>query len=543
MGKLKNIFSERRVQFVVVLLALALYMIFLRDLNPTTVDLNFGIEFVGGVRIPISLEKSVDAVTMNSIVETLKARINKFGVGQFVVRPLGDKEVIVEVPEADASLIKSVEKILREQGKFEAIVDGKDALNGSDIIPGGVGGAQGERVVPSEEGVQWQLDFAVTRTAAEKFAQAALGKGGFPVYMFLDRPENAVVVATKDELSFGTTFFAEKTVVDALKKEGDDLLLIYAEDWNTKKDEVLRQNRTLAVMSSELWKNAEISAGLQLMGFSLNETTGKKIVLRSSEEITPVFTGTASGRGALVSWKAIGLRSAPILSEGLATGIASQLYQIQGPAAGANQEEQKKNALAEIRELKSIISGGRLPVSTVIGSAYTIAPSLGERFLSYSWMGLLAAIAVVSVIIISRYKKIILIIPIIFINSIEIIVTMAVVGGIGTLDLAAMAGIISMIGTGVNDQIIITDEILRRRSEEEEKEIGRVSMKEKLGRAFYIIFTVAGVAIIAMLPLLLSGIVEIMGFAFSAIVGVLVGVLFTRPAYGVIIKEIFEEKA
>jgi preprotein translocase subunit SecF len=57
-----RLFEEKRVLFAVACVALALLLIFMRDLNPTTVDSNFGIEFIGGVRIPISLEKPVDHV-------------------------------------------------------------------------------------------------------------------------------------------------------------------------------------------------------------------------------------------------------------------------------------------------------------------------------------------------------------------------------------------------------------------------------------------------------------------------------------------------
>jgi preprotein translocase subunit SecD len=49
--------------------------------------------------------------------------------------------------------------------------------------------------------------------------------------------------------------------------------------------------------------------------------------------------------------------------------------------------------------------------------------------------------------------------------------------------------------------------------------------------------------IAAMLPLILSGIVEIEGFGVSAVIGVLVGVIITRPAFGDLMKEIFQKRA
>jgi preprotein translocase subunit SecD len=199
---------------------------------------------------------------------------------------------------------------------------------------------------------------------------------------------------------------------------------------------------------------------------------------------------------------------------------------------------QKASAAKEIRELKSVISGGKLPVSTQIGSTFSVPPSLGEQFLSYSWIGVFLASLAVALVMVARYKKWILILPIVFIGFTEVLFTAAVIGTLGTLDLAGMAGIISLMGTGVDDQIIVTDEILRGQKEETTK----ASVREKIVRAFTIIFTTAGIAIVTMLPLFLSGIVEIMGFALSTIIGVLFGVIVTRPAFADILEEAFREK-
>ena len=189
-----GLFSKRRMQVVAIAFVIALGLLFLKDLNPTTFDANIGIEFVGGVRVPISLEKSGDSQTMSSMIDTIKTRINKFGLSQAIVRPLGDNEIIVEIPRAERDVIKSVEKILREQGKFEAIVDGKLALSGEHIIPNAVGGSGGESIETVASGAQWSLVFAITGEGELQFAEAASGKTGSAVLMFLDRPQNTVLL-------------------------------------------------------------------------------------------------------------------------------------------------------------------------------------------------------------------------------------------------------------------------------------------------------------------------------------------------------------
>jgi preprotein translocase subunit SecD len=85
-----------------------------------------------------------------------------------------------------------------------------------------------------------------------------------------------------------------------------------------------------------------------------------------------------------------------------------------------------------------------------------------------------------------------------------------------------MAGIIAAIGVGVDAQIVITDELLKKNDEDTE---------ERIGHAFDIIKTNVIVATLSMIPLLFSGLVEIIGFAISTILGSLLGYLLSRPAY------------
>jgi preprotein translocase subunit SecD len=526
-----RVLANRKVQFALLALALSLGALFLRDLNPATLDVNYGIEFIGGVRIPVSLEERADPATMAVIVDTLKQRINKYGLAQSVVRPLGDQEVIVEIPRANPAVIASIESILKEQGHFEAVIDGKVALRGEDVLTSAVGGAQGERVTPGDAGsFTWELDFAVSRQGGERFAQASRDKGNFPVYMFLDRPSNAVLLLSRSR-HLPSGLGAERALQDALRLEGDDLLLFYEEDLARDKASLLASNRTLLVLSEE-FRTRDAAAFAELnRTFRLRE--------RTEEEMTPSLQ-TAGAEQTVSRWEAVGLLSGPTLSPGLAGGFVSQFYSVSGGSSGATPDEAQAKAVREIRELKSVISGGRLPVATSIGSAYTVAASLGESFLFYSAIGLVLASLGVSSLIVLRYRQPKLIFPIILTNVSEIVILTGVVGTIGTIDLAAMAGIITLIGQGVDDQIVIADEVLRRRSSGEVQPQSRErETKDRVARAFRIVVTVASVSVITMLPLLLSGIVEITGFALAAIIGVLVGVVITRPAFGVLIEEMF----
>ena len=126
-------------------------------------------------------------------------------------------------------------------------------------------------------------------------------------------------------------------------------------------------------------------------------------------------------------------------------------------------------------------------------------------------------------------------IPMIAVSMSEIIIILGVASLINwTIDLAAIAGIIAAIGTGIDAQIIILDQSLR-------KERVIITLKERVERAFFIIFGAGGTTIAAMLPLMTIGFGLLRGFAITTIIGVLAGILIARPAFGVIVRSMIKE--
>ncbi|PKP56809.1 MAG: preprotein translocase subunit SecD, partial [Candidatus Altiarchaeales archaeon HGW-Altiarchaeales-1] len=144
------------------------------------------------------------------------------------------------------------------------------------------------------------------------------------------------------------------------------------------------------------------------------------------------------------------------------------------------------------------------------------------------------AIIVVSLIIFIRYRKLKLAIPVMLTCLSEIIIILGFASMIHwELDLLAIAGIIIVVGTGVDNQIIILDETLKRGKK---KEV--VSIVERIRNAFFIIFVSAGTIIVVMLALMGVEAGMLKGFAFTTIAGVLIGVIITRPAFAKIVEYI-----
>ena len=146
-------------------------------------------------------------------------------------------------------------------------------------------------------------------------------------------------------------------------------------------------------------------------------------------------------------------------------------------------------------------------------------------------MAVVRALALVIGVFIA-YRRQIIVLPIVFIASSEIFMLLGFYALLGwSLDLAAIAGIIAAIGTSVDDQIVIADETLRGR-----REMETYGFKERLKRAFGIIFSSYPITVVAMVPLLSAGAALLKGFAIATIVCLSAGVLVTRSAYAKIIQ-------
>lgn len=362
----------------------------------STLGIQQGLDLRGGSLIQIQLEKPVDSATMNTVISVLDKRLNIFGVKDVKVRASGDQNVIVEIAGVQPD---QVSRIVGTPGKFEAKIGNETVLTGEDIV---------SVQAPIITDTQWEVPFKLSTSGAQKFAEAARGKAGQPVNMYLD-----------DRL----------------------------------------------ITSPEI--SAEVATG------------------RPTTDV--MITGAENSRA---------------------------------------------EAEAQAKEIETLLKSGALPVKVRIVGVSSVSAELGDQFVRGALIaGLLAILAIVAILII-HYRTPILVLPILFTALAEVILTLGVAAVIRwNIDLAAIAGILAVIGTGVDDQIIMTDEVLAGDGR-------RTRRKFRIKDAFFIIFASAGTLIAAMLPLAYvgfsrgaTGIGLLAGFAFTTVIGVLIGVFITRPVY------------
>lgn len=217
-------------------------------------------------------------------------------------------------------------------------------------------------------------------------------------------------------------------------------------------------------------------------------------------------------------------------------GRATTEISISGSGVGVNQQAAAYDSLQNMKRLQTILITGSLPTKLDIEKVDTISPILGEEFMKNALIiGLLSIISVTLVILI-RYRVWKLIIPIIITMISEIILLFGLASLISwNIDIAAIAGIIVAVGTGVDDQIVIADETIRGENKS-------LDWKKRFKKAFFIIFAAYSVTVVAMLPLLFAGAGLVKGLALTTIAGVTIGVLITRPAFAAIVQVLLKKE-
>ncbi len=404
--------------------------------NAPKSNLRRGLDLQGGTRVLLRPAEQVSAETMGLMVESLKERLNVYGLGDVVVTEVSDRPgflgegnmfILVEIAGATE---EEVRDLLGKQGKFEAKIGSETVFKGGDDITYVCKTAQCSGINPNQ----------------------GCGKS----------PEG-----------WGCSFMFSITLrPDAARRQAD-------------------LTRDLTVVSGSL---------------------SEQLVLFLDDQEVDRLSIASDLRGRAV------------------TDIA-----ITGGGQGTTEQAAIENTLKNMKRLQTILITGSLPVKIEVERIDNISPTLGKEFLKNAFYVWLLALAGVAIFLVAVYRKFIIAIPIIFTAISEIFLTLALAALIGwNIDLAAIAGLVLAVGEGVNDQVVITDEAIRKQTDVV------YNWKDRIKRAFFIIFSAYLTMIVAMLPLLFAGAGLLKGFAITTILATTIGIVITRPAYAAIVQMLLE---
>ncbi|WP_148883033.1 preprotein translocase subunit SecD [Thermococcus aciditolerans] len=474
--------------------------------------LTYGIDISGGVALVAQTEHPVDSDTMQLVVSSLQKRLNTLGLRDITVEAQGDQIVLIKVANVStAEQANQIKSVIESQGVFYMEFTGTVFGTGEDVEYVGI-----YQIKPDNS---WAVPFRISKGAAEKFAALAKGKVGWPVDMFLDPPVNSLMVVPDSvyRLMNSTDFNAEApnapTLMERIGQAFNVTVVAYA---NQSADEIVKlaEGKDKIVL-------VDVPQDLQTQLEDMN--------------ITVRYIPRAPGESdhALVV-RVLGLYGPYSLGEGLTVGEPQQDVQITGTAPDRMTAEQ------EASTIYTVLKSGSLPVKLNVVGMEFISPRLGENFRTQALYAGLAALIAVLLIVYFHYRNWRIAIPVASTSLFEVVIILGFASLINwNLDLPSIAGIIAAIGTGVDQQIVITDELLS--GERSTRITRRASVLRRMGRAFFVIFASAATTIAAMSFLLVYFVGTLKGFAFTTILGVLIGILVTRPAYAEIAKYLLGE--
>jgi preprotein translocase subunit SecD len=434
-------------------------------------NLKFGIDIEGGTRVVLQPKQPTTEKILQDTVSTLNTRINLYGLADIKISPLGENLIQIEV---GGGSVEDIQNFLARQGKFEGKISYNIPLsdNAGTITLGDNQYSfkvaenkillNGSEYEVGQNFVLENINYEVENVTADKVLLFANVFSGEDIVAVLTDPQFSTIRAVNNGYEF--------------------IFTVQISAQGAEKFAKLTKNQPAALIGSESYLQP-------------------KLVLFLDGEKVSELNIAASLAGQLVTSPSIqGFRPT------------------------------REEALQEKLRLQTILRSGSLPVELQIVKVDQITQTAGKALINSTIIIMLSAAAAVTAVIFVRYRKIKIAVPMILISFSEILIilgfaalTQILTGGNGwVLDIAAIAGLVAIVGTGVNQLIIITDQLLLDRE---------VSLKWRHRNAMKIIYNSAYTVIAAMIPLLVLGLGALRGFAITTIIGVLVAVAVTRPAY------------
>ncbi len=439
-------------------------------------NLNFGLDLKGGTRAIIKPSNVTENGTIEQIITTLQTRINVYGLRESQFRPLYyEDQGFIEITMAGGTT-NELKNLLEKQGKFEAKIPViVDTLKLDKDYPVNI--IDNDTI--SIDGRQHEKgeSFEISKVPL-RFENIGGNKANLTATVFTGKDIEIVY--------FGPQYSSVQRVGDSFK-------------WSF----------TVQIGNEGAQRFAWITNNLDTRydGSARESYLSSKIYLYLDEKLIDELNIGAS------------LKGKPETSPSITGG--AQTYE---------------EALKTKQYLQTILRSGSLPTEIAIVQMDTVSPKLGSDFLKNVAYAGLAAVFALSLIIFIRYRKVKIIIPMIAVSVSEIIIIMGFSVLIGwTIDLAAIAGVIAAVGTGVDDQLVILDQMTRKRKLE-------TTLKERVQRAFFIVFGAAGTLFAAMIPLMTIGFGLLRGFAITTMIGIFIGIFITRPAFAFIVEKISESR-
>lgn len=495
-----SVFRQRRFGLLLLAVFISVMLVWKPwgGFEPQARGLNFGVDVAGGSRVFLEMETSPVTPNMqNDAICALQARLDPYGTLGARFRTLGENRILFETTQFDDRTVE----LLTKQGRLEIFIENELVITDQDIesFEAAALAGRGYSGIPIE----------YTEEGEQKLQAAAEGKTiNTAGVVYLDRPSDAILIfdEASDELSRLYDNDSEMFVITVVHPSGQTTVELQYTLF------VSAVGTSLENLSPQALEYLENQAGVKLRVLLLCNMEDFTHIIENIPasylvESVPKLSGESEDK-----WlkRVCGVISDLPLNWGLiGKSIITQL------------------SLQDTRDLRAILAN-KSPAELSLISEAEIEARLGDEFVREALVVGAVALAGVFLLVYLRYRRWKICLAIAGITLCEFAITLGAASALGlALGLPELGGLLVVIGTGIDHQLIVTDEVLPGGP----PQAGKVSVGWRASRALTIVYVAIFTIIAAMIPIAWLGFSAIRGFTIITISGTVLALLFTRPIY------------
>ncbi|MGQ9787998.1 MAG: hypothetical protein ACUVQM_01590 [Candidatus Hadarchaeaceae archaeon] len=471
---------------------------------------------VGDVATVVDVEAYLEKNEMEQAILRLRSRIDPYGLLDVHLRSYGKSSIIFEASGIDPNRARDT---LGTQGKLEMFLDNKLVLGNGEI--------EGLAAPVSVEALAY-VPISLTTVGTEMLKRACSGKADHHIVIYLDRPYDAILVFDNYIMEEASRLFYDEHSREfyVARETGLAVSTYYI---SVSAVPVLRGDISDEI-KSYLLEHVSDKARIILLG-SEGDFSTELLGLLSSHygiETIPRRDGESVDEWVL---RACGVQSAPVVTQTMAAGGVSGELTI--PFVGRTQ------ALALIKaQIFQRALAYRLDFPISFTQESSLSPAFGPSFRLELMFTISLTIFLVFVFIYFTFSRVKVALAIIAFLFVDALLTLAAISVFSLpLGLPAVSGLLLVVLSGLNQHVIITNE-LRKGIQPQEK----VSVGWRTSRALSISYLASFVILLFSILIALLGFGPFRIFAIVAAAGMVIAIILTRPVFARVMESILSER-
>lgn len=471
---------------------------------------------VGDVATVVEVEAHLEKNELEQAILRLRSRVDPYELLDVRLRPYGETSIIFEASGVDPNRARD---LLGNQGKLEMFLDNGLVLDGDEI--------EGLFSPVSAEGLAY-VPISLTTAGTEMLKKACNGKADHPIVIYLDRPYDAILVFDNQILEESSRLFYDERS---------------REFYVTRETGIAVSTYYISVSAVPVLRD-EISEEIENYLMGQVSDKARIILLGSKEDFSPGLIELLSTNYRLEmitrrdgesvdDWilRACGVQSAPVVTQTMAAGGVTRDLTI--PFVGRTQALSLIKAQNFYRALAYRLD---FPIAFVQESS--LSPVFGPSFKLELMIpvGLTILLAFVLIYLaFSRAKAALTIIAFLFVDT---LLTLAGISAFGLpLGLPAVSGLLLVVLSGLNQHIVITNELLKGIQPQE-----KVSVGWRTSRALSISYLASFTILLISILIALLGFGPLRIFAIVSAVGMVIAIILTRPVFARVMESVLSER-